>query len=291
MKHIVVISGKGGTGKTVMTASFAFLAQSSVIVDCDVDAANLHLLVSSSVIEEHDFKSGFSPLLNRVLCQRCGRCFEVCRFGAIREQNGTGFNGVPFFDSVACEGCRLCARVCPVGAIDMVENTVGKWFLSSSKYGPFYHARLKAAQENSGKLVACIKKEALKLAGMMKVEYFIVDGPPGIGCPVIASLSGAHTAIVVTEPTISGIHDVERVMDLAASFHIPVKVVINKYDLDLEKTDEIKKFCSHRGIELLGCVPFSPLVIEAVLKGEPIVACNEGEVAQSIASIWQKIRE
>ncbi|MFH1692077.1 MAG: P-loop NTPase [Candidatus Omnitrophota bacterium] len=287
-KQIVVVSGKGGTGKTVVTGSFAVLDDFKIIVDCDVDAANLHLLLNSKIHERHIFKSGVSPRLDEALCNGCGSCFGVCHFGALGKVSKEG-KVVPSFDPMACQGCGLCAHVCPAKAIEMVENIAGEWFLSSTKYGPFYHARLKAAAENSGKLVARIKKEAMKLATLMKTPHLLVDGPPGIGCPVIASLSGARLAVVVTEPTISGIHDVERIIGLAKTFRIPVKVIINKYDLAPEKTGAIEAFCQQRGIEVLGRIPFSPLVVEAVIRGIPVVEYDQGEIAASIKSIWQKV--
>lgn len=288
-KQIVVVSGKGGTGKTVLTGSFATFEDSKITVDCDVDAANLRLLMNPRIHERHIFKSGTLPRLNEALCGGCGRCFNVCRFDALEKISKDG-RDFPRISSIACEGCGLCAQVCPAKAIEMVENATGEWFLSSSKYGPFYHAKLKAAAENSGKLVTQIKNEAMKLATLMKIPYLLVDGPPGIGCPAIASLFRARLAVVVAEPTISGIHDVERILDLIRNYlFITVKVIINKYDLAPENTAKIEAFCQQRGIEVIGRVPFSPAVVEAVVRGIPVVEYEQGEVTAAITDIWQKI--
>jgi MinD superfamily P-loop ATPase len=200
MKQIVVISGKGGTGKTIFTASLAALAPSKVLVDCDVDAADLHLLLNPRTVEQHEFRSGKTAWIDPALCIGCGKCADVCRFNAIAD-NGKDFEVNP----LACEGCGLCARICPVEAVEMRENLCGEWYLSETAYGPFVHAKLGIAQENSGKLVACVREAAKGIAQTRNLDYVIIDGPPGIGCPVLASLTGTDLAVIVTEPTLSGI--------------------------------------------------------------------------------------
>ena len=224
MKQILVISGKGGTGKTVLTGALAALAPNKVMADCDVDAANLYLLLNPSIREKHPFQSGASAVIDPALCSRCGQCSAACRFDAVSRDF--------VVNPIACEGCGLCARVCPAGAVIMKENTAGDWFISETRYGPFVHAKLGLAEENSGKLVAKVRETAGEIAESKAADYVIIDGPPGIGCPVIASLSGVDLAVIVTEPSLSAIHDAERVMDLAKHFEIPVKLVVNKWDIN-----------------------------------------------------------
>jgi MinD superfamily P-loop ATPase len=217
VKEIVVISGKGGTGKTSLVGSFTSLAQSKVLVDCDVDAADLHLLLQPTMIEKHEFRSGQKAFIDADKCIQCGLCHSLCRFTAIRDYT---------VENVSCEGCGLCARVCPVQAINMQENLAGEWFISNTQFGFLVHARLGIAQENSGKLVATVRKQARKIAEENNLEYIISDGPPGIGCPVISSLSGVDLALLVTEPTLSGIHDLERVYSVCQHFNVPVLVCV-----------------------------------------------------------------
>ena len=282
MKQIVVISGKGGTGKTVVTGSLAFLAHNKVMVDCDVDAADLHLLLHPDVKERHEFRSGQTAVIDKNLCVQCGKCLSVCRFGAIKPDCS--------IEPFSCEGCGLCARVCPCSAIHMEENVAGEWFVSDTQYGPFVHARLGVAEENSGKLVAKIRQVAKELAEKQGCEYIIIDGPPGIGCPVIASLSGVDCALIVTEPTLSGLHDAERVLDVAIHFNIPVKLVVNKYDLNLLMTEKIEEFCRARDVLVIGRISFDRTVVQALVEGKTIVeyaACPSGN---EIKKIWEQLR-
>ncbi len=283
MKQILVISGKGGTGKTVVTASLAALVNKKVMVDCDVDAADLHLLLHPIIKERHEFKSGKRAVINKNACQGCGRCLAVCRYDAITSNYR--------IEEFSCEGCALCSRVCPCNAIRMEENTSGEWFLSDTQYGPFIHAKLGIAEENSGKLVAKIRQVAKELAEQQQLDYVIIDGPPGIGCPVIASLSGVDCAVVVTEPTLSGLHDAERVMDVAQHFKTPVKLIVNKYDLNLSMTDQIESMCQKRTVPLIGKLGFDKKVVEAMVEGKSIVEYANGTLSQELRNIWKKVQD
>lgn len=282
MKQIVVISGKGGTGKTVVSGSFAALAKNKIMVDCDVDAADLHLLLHPAVKERHEFRSGQTAVIDQKLCKKCGKCVSVCRFGAIKD-NFT----VEFF---SCEGCVLCSHVCPHGAIRMEENVAGEWFISDTQYGPFVHAKLGIAEENSGKLIAKIRQIAKEIAQMQALDYVIIDGPPGIGCPVIASLSGVDCALIVTEPTLSGLHDAERVIEVVKHFNIPVKLVVNKYDLNLSMTGKIEEFCRKHNIPVIGKIAFDKTVVEALVEGKTIVENASSLVAEEVKNIWEGLR-
>jgi MinD superfamily P-loop ATPase len=281
IKQITVISGKGGTGKTILTASFAALAKKACFVDCDVDAADLHLLLEPKIKETHQFKSGRTARIDQRVCTQCGECVKVCRFHALNDDIKV--------DPISCEGCAVCSLVCLVKAIKMEENFAGKWFISSTKYGPFVHARLEIAEENSGKLVARIRQVAKEIAEKENLDYIIIDGPPGIGCPVIASLAGADLALVITEPTLSGIHDMERVMDLARHFSIPAKVIINKYDINLQNSRVIEEICRKRSVSILGRLPFSKKIVESMIKGVPVVTYCSDQVTREIIASWNKI--
>ncbi|MBL7197816.1 MAG: ATP-binding protein [Candidatus Omnitrophica bacterium] len=282
MKQIVVISGKGGTGKTVLTASFAALAKSKVMADCDVDAADLHLLLNPKIKERHEFRSGKTARIDKKLCQQCGKCIVACRFDAIREDF--------VVDPISCEGCCLCSYICPADAIKMEENLSGEWYISDTKYGPFVHAKLGIAEENSGKLVTKVKQTAKEIAKRNNLDYIIVDGPPGIGCPVIASLSDADLALIVTEPTLSGIHDMQRILDVALHFKIATKVVINKYDLNEKNTKDIELICKNKNIDVVGRIPFSKEVSKSIVESVPIIEYSKNSVVKEIISVWQKIK-
>ena len=280
MKEVVVLSGKGGTGKTSIVGSLATLAERKVLTDCDVDAADLHLLLSPSVTQENEFWSGQVACIDLDKCSQCGLCQELCRFNAIRDFQ---------VDAIACEGCGFCAHICPVAAITMKENLSGYLFLSQTKYGPLVHARLGIAQENSGKLVAQVKQQAKQIAEEQNLEYIICDGPPGIGCPVISSLSGARLALLVTEPTLSGIHDLERVLGVCRHFGIPEVVCMNKYDLNNENTHQIEGHCLSQGISIASKVPFDNVVTEALVRGIPVVEYSDGAVSLEIERLWDII--
>jgi MinD superfamily P-loop ATPase len=282
MKQIVVISGKGGTGKTILTASFAALAKNKVMADCDVDAADLHLLLQPEIKERHEFRSGVTAMIDKELCQECGECISVCRFDAI--------SGDFTIDPVSCEGCTICSYVCPVGAIKLEENLSGEWFVSETKYGPFVHAKLGIAEENSGKLVSVVRQKAKEIAEKENLDYMIIDGPPGIGCPVIASLANVDLALIVTEPTLSGIHDMERVAQVSKHFSVPTKVVINKFDINPENSEDIKKICQKEGIEVMAQLPFSQKVSESIVQGIPLVEFSRDGIAGDIATLWERIK-
>lgn len=284
MKEMVIISGKGGTGKTVLAASIAALAKNKVMGDCDVDASNLHLLLHPEIKERHDFYAGVVPVLDATKCTNCGICQEACRFDAIKT-----IDNQTVIELVSCEGCGLCARICPVQAIDMRENMCGEWYISETKYGPMVHARLGIAEENSGVLVTLVRKNALKVAEKNNLELIIIDGPPGIGCPLIATLTGAHLAVIVTEPTLAGIHDLERVVKVTQHFGVKAVVIINKFDLNLENSNKITTWCKGNDIEVIGNIPFDNIITEALVKGLTVVEYTNGAVSEKIKGIWQKL--
>jgi len=290
MKQILVISGKGGTGKTVLTSSLAVLAKGAVLADCDVDAADLHLLLHPVVKEVQDFWSGQKAAIDDEQCINCGRCLSLCRFEAVKTlKNQNGSLKKLAIDPVACEGCRVCYYTCPVDAIRMEDRLSGQLFISETKYGPMVHAKLGIAEENSGKLVALVKQKAQEIAEAEGKTWLIVDGPPGIGCPVIAALARVDLALIVAEPTLSGIHDMERVVDLAAHFGVTTKVVINKCDINWNNTQAIEEICQKRGIEVIGRLPFSEEVVRSLILGIPVVEFSQGEIAEEITALWRKI--
>jgi len=282
MKEVVVLSGKGGTGKTSIVGSFAALAKSKVLIDCDVDAADLHLLLQPARRERHEFWSGQTAFIAEDRCTQCGLCQELCRFKAIKDFR---------VDPISCEGCGFCSRICPTEAITMKENLAGHWFISDSRYGPLVHAQLGVAQENSGKLVATVRQQARQMAEKEVADYIISDGPPGIGCPVISSLTGANLALLVTEPTLSGIHDLERVLGVCRHFGVPALVCINKYDINEDNARHIESYCRGQGIEIAVKVPFDNAVTEAIVRGLPVVEYTEGVVSIEITKLWQNISD
>jgi len=284
MKEIVVISGKGGTGKTVITACFASLAKSKVMADCDVDAADLHLLLHPEVKEKHEFRSGKGAVIDEERCTGCGKCLEVCRFSAIID-NPPRF----FIDPISCEGCGICSFVCPQGTIKMEEKICGEWFVSDTRYGPFVHARLGIAEENSGKLVAIVRQQAKQIAERQNKEYVIIDGPPGIGCPVIACLGGIDIALVVTEPTFCGIYDMQRIIKVTQHFGVKTCVCINKCDLNPENSKAIKKWCKDSNVEVIGEVKFDINVSRALVSGKSIVEYQDNSVSSQIKDLWDRL--
>jgi len=284
VRKIAVLSGKGGTGKTTVAAALAHLISqeaSIVLADADVDAANLELVLSPRIQEEGEFTGGGAAVIAPELCIACGRCEEVCRFEAIIP--GDEAYAVA---EIGCEGCGACTYVCPVEAIEMQERLDGKWFRSQSRYGPLFHAHLFAARENSGKLVTLIKNKARDLALERGSDYLLVDGPPGIGCAVIATISGMGLALLVTEPTVAGAHDLRRILGVARHFGIPAVVCINKYDLNFAKTEEIAAWCAAQGVPIVGRIPFDLEVARAIVQGKPITEHSDGAVTEELRQIW-----
>ncbi|HNZ10969.1 MAG: ferredoxin [Deltaproteobacteria bacterium ADurb.Bin151] len=280
MRELVIVSGKGGTGKTSVTASLAALADHPVICDCDVDAADLHLILEPKIRENHDFLSGHEAVIRERDCIGCGICQDVCRFDAIT-------NDVDTFsvDPIACEGCGVCVHFCPQKAIDFPESLCGKWFVSETRLGPMVHAKLGVAAENSGKLVSLVRTEAKHLAEEENRRLVIVDGPPGIGCPVIASITGASQVLVVTEPTVSGEHDLERVLGLARHFQIPALVCINKWDINEEMTIRIEQKARDLGAGIAGRIRYDQAVTRAQILQKTVVETDAAS-AQDIRQIW-----
>jgi MinD superfamily P-loop ATPase len=291
MKELVVISGKGGTGKTSIVASFAVLAEGAVLADCDVDAADLHLVLEPKTIRREDFSGGKRARVLTDRCTACGKCESLCRFGAVfsdgppNERAGKTFR----IDPIACEGCGVCAWFCPEKAIEFGPVVNGEWFVSETRCGPMVHARLGVAQENSGKLVTTVRKEARSLAEKRGRRRVLIDGAPGIGCPVIASLAGADLVLIVTEPTLSGRHDMERVADLARHFGIPAMVCVNKWDLNPQIADEIEALARKRGIEVAGRVRYDRAVTEAQVRKQTAVEYQTNGCAQDIRGVWERV--
>ncbi len=280
IKQLTIVSGKGGTGKTTIAAAFAALSRNKVMVDCDVDAADLHLLLRPRVLEKERYYGGRSPHVDLGQCTQCGRCTEVCRFNAID-------NGV--VDYISCEGCGFCSHICPENAIKMEQAFSGDWFVSETPYGPFVHARLGIGEENSGKLVTVVRKKAMEVAQERGLELILIDGPPGIGCPVTASITGVNLVLAITEPTLSGIHDLERILELSNHFKIPSMVCINKFDLNLENSNRISSYCEKNGSRLLAKIPFEPKVIEALVQRKTIMDYPCLEVQGVVLKMWEEI--
>jgi len=293
MNQLVILSGKGGTGKTTVAAALAHLASEEmpvVLADADVDAANLELVLSPQVQETHDFIGGKLAIINPNACTACGICAEVCRFEAPHPPQG-GVGEVYTIDPLACEGCASCFYQCPVEAIRMEDQVAGRWFRSDTRFGPLFHAHLFAGQENSGKLVTMVKQQARLWALDSGADLLIVDGPPGIGCPVIAASAGADLALLVVEPTISGIHDLKRVLATTNHFGVPALVCINKADINLRRSAEVSAFCAAQGIALVGQVPYDTVVTAAMVQGLPVTAYGDGPMSQAIRDLWREVKE
>ncbi len=284
MKEITIISGKGGTGKTVISGSFAALAENKIMADCDVDAADLHLLLHPDIKEKHKFKAGSKAILNEEKCTLCGRCIQVCRFSAIYEEKDK-----VIIDPVACEGCCVCALDCPEQAIKMEENVSGEWYISDTRYGPLIHAKLGIAEENTGKLVTLVRQNARTIAQKKNLNLILIDGPPGIGCPVISSITGVDLVVVVTEPTLSAIADLDRVLSLTQHFGIETVILINKYDINYENTEKIESFCQRKRLEVLSKIPFDNSFTQAMVQGKTIIEYDNSGATQEIKKAWEKI--
>ena len=276
------MSGKGGTGKTTITASFAALAHDMVIADCDVDAPDLHLLLHPQIVKTLEFKGSKLAVIDRTKCIECGLCKESCRFGSI--------NDSITIDSFSCEGCGVCVVVCPEEAIRLQERISGYTFISKTKYGTMSHARLNPGEANSGKLVTLVRHNARQIAEEKNLDLILIDGPPGIGCPVIASVTGVDAGLVVTEPTMSGIHDLDRALQLLNHFNILPLVCVNKYDINRKNTEKIVKFCEKNKVEVAGKISFDPIVTEAMVAGKTIVEHSpENKVSQEIKTAWKRV--
>ncbi len=281
MKEIVIISGKGGTGKTSIVSSFASLASSMVLADCDVDAADLHLIMQPKVRSEEDFPGGQVAVINPDICTECGECRELCRFDAIDENFRV--------NEIDCEGCTVCEWFCPVSAIEMKRKIAGKNYISDTRYGPMAHAKLKAGEDNSGKLVSKVREDAKKIAEEKNLDLILVDGSPGIGCPVIASITGASLVFIVCEPTVSGLHDLKRVVELINHFRMKCVVMVNKYDLNEEMTERIKNFCESESIEFAGKLPYDTDFTKAQIEGKSLVEYASSKTVKMLKDVWEKL--
>lgn len=278
--QLAIVSGKGGTGKTTIAAAFASLAKDKVLIDCDVDAADLYLLLRPRVLKQEKYYGGRSPRVDMDKCTQCGLCTEVCRFDAIE-------NGV--VDYVSCEGCGFCSHVCPEDAITMEEAFSGDWFVSDTPYGPFVHARLGIGEENSGKLVTVVRKKAVEIAKEKNLNLILIDGPPGIGCPVTASIAGVDLILAIAEPTLSGIHDLERILKLARHFKIPSTVCINKFDINLKNTNTIVAYCEKDGTRIIGEIPYEPKVVESLVNKKTVMDYPCSGVQEIVYQMWKTV--
>ncbi len=329
MKELVVISGKGGTGKTSVVAAFASLAEHKVLADCDVDAADLHLILQPENRSIHEFRSGNEAIIRPEVCIGCGACLVHCRFGAVKQTSGVdvewmlrasahdcgdcdfcvrscpnrsvdmlhaiqeslGAEAKAAFviDPLACEGCGVCVDACPAKAIDFPERRAGEWYISDTRHGPMVHARLGIAAENSGKLVSLVRQQARQLAVEQGNDLILIDGPPGIGCPVIASITGASLVLIITEPTLSGQHDFQRVAELARHFNIPAMVCVNKWNLNPEMTEAIEASAEALGVKSLGRIRYDRSITEAQVAGKNVLEYSEKGASEDIRGLWARL--
>ncbi len=281
MKQLAIISGKGGTGKTTLAAAFASLAENAVLADCDVDAADLHLILNPEIKETIEFSGSKIASKDEKKCIQCGKCREYCRFDAVDE-------GII---EDRCEGCGVCEYVCPEGAITLRERKSGFAYISDTRFGPMSHAVLNTAEEASGKLVALVRNNARVLAKKYGKDLIIIDGPPGIGCPVISAISGTDLVLIVTEPTLSGIHDMERILSVADHFNIPAVVCINKFDINHKNTQIIEKYCEKNGLEVVGKIPYDETPTKAMIQEKTIIEFSDGNFSNKVINIWENIRK
>ncbi len=286
MKEITVLSGKGGTGKTSITAALATVAPNVVLCDNDVDAADLHLVLRPNILEENIYFGAYQAQIHSEKCISCGLCIDYCRFDAIRRLE----DGSLIVQEEQCEGCRLCERICPENAIESHQSTNNKWYISSTRFGKMVHAEMGPGEENSGKLVSLVRKEAKLIAENTKADFILNDGPPGVGCSVISALSGTNVVILVTEPTLSGLSDAKRLVDLAKTFDVPVLGILNKAGLNVEIGDQIKQYFKKAAIPLLAEIPFDKKVVEAMVHEKSIVEYDDQlEISQKLKEAWQRV--
>jgi MinD superfamily P-loop ATPase len=283
MKELTIISGKGGTGKTSITAAFASLAENAVFADCDVDAADLHLILKPTIKKTMKFHGLKIASIDKTLCIDCKKCYDSCRFHAIDAEINV-IKG-------SCEGCGVCAYVCPVHAITMVDRESGFAYLSETRFGPMAHAVLNTAEEASGKLVTVVRNNAKQLAEENKKDLILIDGPPGIGCPVIASITGVDLVLIVTEPTLSAIHDLERVIGVAQHFHIPAVVCINKSSINAENTSMIEQYCKQKNIRIVGTLPYDTTITQAMIHEQSVIEFSDGTLSHAIREMWKAVLE
>jgi len=298
LSEIAVISGKGGTGKTTVAGCFAALAAGAVLADCDVDAANLGLILRPTIKETHDFTASRQAVIDPEVCTGCGTCADVCRSEAVEEREagtsgsrgGTSGNRTVYeVNPYSCEGCGVCSHVCPSGAVSMEDVVSGQWFVSDTPHGSLVHARLGPGEENSGKLVTVVRNRAREIAREHGKDVVIIDGPPGIGCPVIASLSGVTRALIVTEPSLSAIHDMERVLQVCDHFGVPAGVLVNRCDIDEDNTRSIEERCAKQDVPVLGKLPYDPAVVKAMVRGVTAVEDADTEVARRLRAVWEDL--
>ena len=291
MKELVVISGKGGTGKTSIVAAFAELAKNAVFADCDVDAADLHLILEPKVKRQADFSGGKRASIIGDKCTGCGKCQDLCRFDAVHlDGEGNDMVGKKYtIDPISCEGCKLCVEFCPVDAIEFKDCVNGQWFVSDTRFGTMVHAKLGLAEENSGKLVSLIRKEAKRIAGEQNKDLIIIDGSPGIGCPVIASITGADLVLIVTEPTLSGKHDLGRVAQLAAGFKIPALVCVNRFDLNPDVTQQIERDARTHNMKVVGKIRYDDAFTKAQMLKSTVIEYTGGAVSEDVRALWRKV--
>jgi MinD superfamily P-loop ATPase len=287
MYEITILSGKGGTGKTTLAAALTSIAENAVFCDSDVDAADLHLILEPEIKEENIYDGGWLVSVNKEKCTGCGICLDYCRFDAIQPDENDKIE----INNFQCEGCRLCERLCPVQAITSLRNRNNNWYVSNTRFGPLVHAKMGPGEENSGKLVTQVRKKAAEIAASINAGFIITDGPPGIGCPVIASLAGTNIVLLVLEPTITGLHDAKRLVDLVSMFNIKLYSVINKYDINDEVTRVMEKYLNEKDIPLTGKIPFHIDIVKAMINKKTIVEYKpESELTGIIRDIWVKIK-
>jgi MinD superfamily P-loop ATPase len=282
--EILIISGKGGTGKTSLTAAFAHLAENHVICDLDVDAPDMHLILKPNNTKSMEFISGHEAVINPDKCEACGKCLEMCQYGAVNENND-----IFSIDPLKCEGCKVRVEFCPVNAIDFPQKKCGHWYSSDTRFGPMIHAQLFPGEENSGLLVSMLRKKAKEMAKEKGLDLILSDGTPGIGCPVIASLSGVTLAVIVTEPTPSGRHDLERVAELCGHFNVPVGIIINKCDLNDKEAAAIENYSRKKGFTLFGNLPHDPVITRAMINAQAITEYGDNDFAKQLTQIWERI--